>query len=165
MAVDMAQIRQPFTVEKSSYASYWNINGGYSDSGNSTFQVTWFIWSTSDACTVWVWMAGNWLRNNVWPSGSSAKASVRMGPDHVGSVCCAVTSAQHKPNEQWTCGNQKEGPVSQIGILGYGSFFLGYWDITSFKLGYWDIRSQIWDIGILLWCPFLVCNTSEPYKI
>ncbi len=44
---------------------------------------------------------------------------------------------------------QDKGPVSQIGILGYGSFFLGYWDITCFKLGYWDIHSQIWDIALM----------------
>ncbi len=45
--------------------------------------------------------------------------------------------------------DRNEGPLSQIGILGYGSFFLGYWDITSFKLGYWDIQSQIWDIALM----------------
>ncbi len=38
------------------------------------------------------------------------------------------------------------GGVSQFGILGYGYFFLGHWDITSVKLGY---PCGLWDFGIL----------------
>ena len=51
-----------------------------------------------------------------------------------------------------------QGPVSQIGILGYGSFFLGYWDITSFKLGYSKPNLGYWDIA-------LMSISGEPYKI
>ena len=40
-----------------------------------------------------------------------------------------------------------EGGVRQFGILGYGSFFLGYWDITSLKLGYWDIHVEFGILG------------------
>ncbi len=32
--------------------------------------------------------------------------------------------------------------LAQSGILGYWSFFLGYWDIAYLKLGYWDIHDQ-----------------------
>ena len=42
--------------------------------------------------------------------------------------------------------SQKEGGVSQFGMLGYGLFFLGYWDITSLKLGYWDSHDWSHDL-------------------
>ena len=36
--------------------------------------------------------------------------------------------------------------LARSGILGYWSYFLGYWDICSVKLGYWDIHEEL---GIL----------------
>ncbi len=43
------------------------------------------------------------------------------------------------------------GVLGQSGILGYWSFFLGYWDIASLKLGYWDIHEELGILGYWLW--------------
>ncbi len=42
---------------------------------------------------------------------------------------------------QWICPDfNQRALLAQSGILGYRSFFLGYWDIAPLKLGYWDIH-------------------------
>ncbi len=39
------------------------------------------------------------------------------------------------------------GGVRQFGILGYGSFFLGYCNITSLKWRYWDMQVEFGILG------------------
>ena len=74
--------------------------------------------------------------------------------------------------------------LDQSGILGYWSFFLGYWDVASLKLGYRDIHKEfgilamrnlgywsfengifvflIWDIGILAVSNWDIWDTRTP---
>ncbi len=52
---------------------------------------------------------------------------------------------------------KSRGVLDQNGILGYQSYFLGYWDIASLKMGYWDIHLKF---GILGYCSHKNLNIS-----